>query len=112
MGGPLQPRLRAGGTDWIRHNILEAESTDSTLQDVLQAIVECRTALEVKINTLSTDLGLLWDDHKRVTERVFTTERDLADAIPTLTLANNRLNTIDNRLKVLESRAEDAENRA
>ncbi|KAJ1100921.1 hypothetical protein NDU88_005996 [Pleurodeles waltl] len=101
------PRPRTGGTDSVTHTVPEIESTTSTLQDVLQAIAASRTALEVKIDTLSIDQVLLQDDHKRLAERVTTTERDLADANPTLALTNNRLNTIDNHLKLLENRVEE-----
>ena len=48
------------------------------LADILQAITSSREALETKIDTLATAMGLLQDDHHWLAERVTTTERELA----------------------------------
>ncbi|KAJ1154003.1 hypothetical protein NDU88_006760 [Pleurodeles waltl] len=87
-------------------------ATAPTLQDVLQAIAASRTALEVKIDTLSIDLGLLRDDHCRLAEWVTATEREISVTTPALALVDGHLTSIEARLKTLENKAEDAENRA
>ncbi|KAJ1090105.1 hypothetical protein NDU88_003243 [Pleurodeles waltl] len=43
----------------------------------LQDIVASRKELEVKIDTIATDLGILRDDHRKLTDRVSSTERTL-----------------------------------
>ncbi|KAJ1108879.1 hypothetical protein NDU88_006249 [Pleurodeles waltl] len=44
-------------------------SSTPTIPEVLQAIAASREALRTKIDTLSIDLGLLRDDHRRLSER-------------------------------------------
>ncbi|KAJ1191030.1 hypothetical protein NDU88_000347 [Pleurodeles waltl] len=99
IGGPLRPRPRTGVADPVVHPTTEIEPAAPTLQDVLRAIAASWIALEVKIDTLSIDLGILQDDHKRLAERDTTMERDVVDVVPALAIANTRLNTIDNRHK-------------
>ncbi|KAJ1165685.1 hypothetical protein NDU88_006102 [Pleurodeles waltl] len=48
----------------LTHTEPVMENTEPTLQDVLHAIAASRSVLEVKIDTLSIDLGFLQDDHK------------------------------------------------
>ncbi|KAJ1144598.1 hypothetical protein NDU88_010896 [Pleurodeles waltl] len=55
---------------------------DPTLQDVLQAITASRVALEGKIDALATDLTVLRDDHRRLAEKVSTTDRQLKELLP------------------------------
>ncbi|KAJ1104621.1 hypothetical protein NDU88_002031 [Pleurodeles waltl] len=62
-----------------------------TLRDILQAITATREALETKIDTLATDLGLLRDDHRRLAERIATADREIADIPPAIDLAEGRL---------------------
>ncbi|KAJ1201226.1 hypothetical protein NDU88_005040 [Pleurodeles waltl] len=112
-GGPQQIKL----TSHEAEQILPATATESvvaltsTLQDILWVIAASRTALEVKIDTLSIDLGLLPDDIHRLAEWVSTTGREISAVTPALALANGHLTSIEARLKVLERRVEDAENR-
>ncbi|KAJ1128686.1 hypothetical protein NDU88_007061 [Pleurodeles waltl] len=83
-----------------------------TLQDVLQAIVASREALEVKNNMLGIDLGILRVDHRRISERVTATEREISETIPTVAAVGGRMDSVESRLHALENRAEDAKNRA
>ncbi|KAJ1109410.1 hypothetical protein NDU88_006771 [Pleurodeles waltl] len=46
------------------------ESDEPTLQDVMQAIITSRVALEGKIDSLASDLTVLRDDHCRLAEKV------------------------------------------
>ncbi|KAJ1101453.1 hypothetical protein NDU88_006521 [Pleurodeles waltl] len=55
---------------------------DPTLQDVLQAITASRVALEGKIDALATDLTVLQDDHRRLAEKVSTTDKQLKELLP------------------------------
>ncbi|KAJ1175194.1 hypothetical protein NDU88_000485 [Pleurodeles waltl] len=59
MGGPLRPMPPKDAADPITRPTVEMTPTMLTLQDVLQAIAASRTALLVKIDRLSIDLGLL-----------------------------------------------------
>ncbi|KAJ1193978.1 hypothetical protein NDU88_003273 [Pleurodeles waltl] len=90
----------------------EAEPSAPTLQDVLQAIAASREALEVKIDILSIDLGLLRSDNRLLSESVTATEREISKAIPTVAAVGGQMNSVQSQLLALESRSEDAENRA
>ncbi|KAJ1188529.1 hypothetical protein NDU88_005290 [Pleurodeles waltl] len=69
---PPEPRNDASGEG----------RADPTLQDVLQAITASRVALEGKIDALATDLTVLRDDHRRLAEKVSTTDRQLKELLP------------------------------
>ncbi|KAJ1155861.1 hypothetical protein NDU88_008586 [Pleurodeles waltl] len=60
----------------------EEKSGDPMLQDVLRAITAARVALEGKIDALATDLTVLRDDHRRLAEKVATTDRQLKELLP------------------------------
>ncbi|KAJ1139587.1 hypothetical protein NDU88_005956 [Pleurodeles waltl] len=55
---------------------------DPTLQGVLQAITVSREALEGKLDALATDLTILRDDHCRLAEKVYTTEKQVKEFLP------------------------------
>ena len=83
-----------------------------SLTDIMQAITASREALETKIDTLATDMGLLRDDHRRLAERVTTTEREITEVSPRLSSLGSRLEEMEGKVKSLEMRAEDVENRS
>ena len=83
-----------------------------SLADIMQAIKASREALESKIDTLATDMGLLRDDHRKLTERVASTEKEITGMSPELKLLRSQMNEVENKVRVLEGRAEDAENRS
>ncbi|KAJ1156430.1 hypothetical protein NDU88_009149 [Pleurodeles waltl] len=55
---------------------------DPTLQDVLLAISASRVTLEGKIDALASDLMVLMDDHRRLAEKVTTTDKQLEELRP------------------------------
>ncbi|KAJ1095557.1 hypothetical protein NDU88_000719 [Pleurodeles waltl] len=55
---------------------------DPTLQDILQAITASREILERKIDALATDLTILRDDHRRLSEKVSTTGKQVKEILP------------------------------
>ncbi|KAJ1103671.1 hypothetical protein NDU88_001092 [Pleurodeles waltl] len=62
------------GTSTVTGGPLLEERKSATLDTILQATAAVREALELKINTTVTDLVLLQDDHRRLTERVTSPE--------------------------------------
>ncbi|KAJ1119538.1 hypothetical protein NDU88_007723 [Pleurodeles waltl] len=88
MGKAFKKRDKEGGTSQCikstrndeEQSLVQGEikvTPEPTLQDVLQGIAGSLTALEVKIDTLNIDLGLLWDDHWHLAYCVSTTELDV-----------------------------------
>ena len=88
------------------------KSEGPSLTDIMQAINASREALESKIDTLATDMGLLRDDHRKLADRVTSAEKDITVIAPGLTLLSSQLREVESKVKVLENRAEDAENRS
>ena len=83
-----------------------------TLTDILQVIIASREVLEIKIDTLAMDMGILRDHHRRLTERVTTVEGEIAEVPPPLVTMKERLYEVVARVNILETRAEDVENRS
>ncbi|KAJ1203287.1 hypothetical protein NDU88_007075 [Pleurodeles waltl] len=90
----------------------EDQSGDPTLQDVLRAITASRVALEGKIYALVTDLTVLRDDHRRLAEKVATTDRQLKELLPEVNDTTTKTQEMEKQIRDLEFRAEDAENRS
>ncbi|KAJ1174970.1 hypothetical protein NDU88_000261 [Pleurodeles waltl] len=70
---------------------------DPTLQDVLQAITASRVALEGKIDALAMDLTVLRDDHRRLAEKVSTTDKQLKELLPEVKDATKSTKQLENR---------------
>ncbi|KAJ1100470.1 hypothetical protein NDU88_005556 [Pleurodeles waltl] len=87
MSGYQRTDMEAQGAHPHSENMLPTP----TLQDVIQAIVASWEALEQKTVALSTDVGLLRDDHRRLVECVTVTERELSKTTPVVAEANKRL---------------------
>ncbi|KAJ1180459.1 hypothetical protein NDU88_005680 [Pleurodeles waltl] len=87
-----------------------AQTGSPTLGDILQVITASCEALEMKIDTLGAEFGLLKDDHRPLAERVATVEREVADVPATMTGAQSRLSELENKFRVLEQKGDDAEN--
>mgnify|MGYP002804909678 CR=1 FL=1 len=81
-----------------------------TLTDILLAMTSSREALATTIDNLSTGMGILRDVHRRLEERVTTTEREFAVVPPGLITMKEGLTEVENKIRTLETRAEDAEN--
>ncbi|KAJ1170946.1 hypothetical protein NDU88_002817 [Pleurodeles waltl] len=60
----------------------EEQEGDPMQQDVLRAITASRVALEGKIDALATELTVLRDDHRRLAEKIATTDRQLKELLP------------------------------
>ncbi|KAJ1089581.1 hypothetical protein NDU88_002732 [Pleurodeles waltl] len=98
----------SAGTE--KHNLEEHSSAN--LMTILQTITASQEALELRINTMVVDLGLLQDDHRQPVEQVTTMERTISTMNPKLTSLGDRLIGMESQVKVLELMAEDAENTA
>ncbi|KAJ1083134.1 hypothetical protein NDU88_003294 [Pleurodeles waltl] len=68
---------------------------ETTLNTILQAIAASREALELKIDTMVTDLGLLRDGICHLAETVATTERTLEDISTEMTTIRERMSTLE-----------------
>ncbi|KAJ1215943.1 hypothetical protein NDU88_003549 [Pleurodeles waltl] len=90
----------------------EEKSRDPMLQDVLWAITVSRVALEGKIDALATDLTVLRDNHRRLAEKIATTDRQLKELLPEVKDITTKTQQMEKQIRDLELRAEDAENRS
>ena len=106
-GNISEPSERVDGTAARRPS-----SEGPTLADIMQAITASREALETKIDTLATDMGILRDDHRRLSERVTTVEREMTEVPSSLLSMKERLDGMEAKVNTLEIRAEGAENRS
>ncbi|KAJ1105641.1 hypothetical protein NDU88_003046 [Pleurodeles waltl] len=83
-----------------------------TLGDILQGITASRESLEMKIDTLGAEFGLLKDDHRCLDERVATVETEVTDVPAAMTGAQAGLTELENKVRVLEQKEDDVETRA
>ncbi|KAJ1120414.1 hypothetical protein NDU88_008583 [Pleurodeles waltl] len=97
---------------------LPAESARSaateapSLGDIMQGITSTRESLELKIDTLTLDLGLLWEDQRRLAERVATTEKTVEELKPTLATTGDQVTALEKQVGTPMVRAKDTENRS
>ncbi|KAJ1097484.1 hypothetical protein NDU88_002602 [Pleurodeles waltl] len=90
----------------------EEKRGDPMLQDVVRAATASRVALEGKIYALVTDLTVLRDNHRRLAEKVATTDRQLKELLPEVKDDTTKAQQMEKQIRGLELRAEDAENRS
>ncbi|KAJ1207456.1 hypothetical protein NDU88_002847 [Pleurodeles waltl] len=86
----------------------EKEKEEPTLQGVMQAITASRVALEGKIDALATDLTVPRDDHRRLAEKVNTTDMQLEELRPEIKDNSKLTHQMEKLIRELELRAEDA----
>ncbi|KAJ1139770.1 hypothetical protein NDU88_006135 [Pleurodeles waltl] len=93
MGKPKAPRAPGPKLDLTlkKGGVLETlAQLDTTLKShsaqfdkVLQAILDTKTSLETRINTIATDVTLLRADHRKLADRVEEMESSFAALCPT-----------------------------
>ena len=83
-----------------------------TLDKILLAITDTKTALQTQIGTVATELGLLRADHQKLNEKVKVTESSLEEIKPEHDTLQLQVRALTARVQVLENREEDAEVRS
>ncbi|KAJ1213561.1 hypothetical protein NDU88_001195 [Pleurodeles waltl] len=78
---------------------------------ILQEIWDSRVTIEHRIGTLASDLGLLCDDHRRLTDRTKTTEMYLVTLVPQQAAHTEEKEDLRSQVHLLQGRAENADGR-
>ncbi|KAJ1164115.1 hypothetical protein NDU88_004561 [Pleurodeles waltl] len=79
----------AGG---ILENMLAVRSHKS--DEILAAVLDIQTNLELKIDALTIFMDLLREDHRKLKERVKNTETTLAFIIPMVSVTNAHIKAL------------------
>ncbi|KAJ1190611.1 hypothetical protein NDU88_007349 [Pleurodeles waltl] len=82
------------------------------MEKVLQAILDTKTSLEGKIDTVVAEVNTLRMEQRKLTERVATTEITLKLTQPDITDLKQRLQQQETEILRLNKRAEEAEGRS
>ena len=82
------------------------------LDQILSAITVTHERIESKIDEVAEGLNLLRDDHRKRTDRVAQTEKDIVALKPAVGDSQKALIDLSDRVRYLEGRAEDAEGRS
>ncbi|KAJ1122569.1 hypothetical protein NDU88_001055 [Pleurodeles waltl] len=77
--------------------------------EILLAVLDNKTTLEPKIDTLRIDMGLITDDRKKLKERLKTTESNLASLVPPVSDANAHIRALQDEVAHFRQRADDQE---
>ncbi|KAJ1082321.1 hypothetical protein NDU88_002489 [Pleurodeles waltl] len=112
-GPELDPPLKEGGVLEILAQLdTTLKSHSAQFDKVLQAILDTKTSLETRIDTIATDVTLLRADDRKLADRVEETESSLAALCPTVQDLHSQLKQMQLDLTALHARAEDAECRS
>ncbi|KAJ1109228.1 hypothetical protein NDU88_006591 [Pleurodeles waltl] len=95
----------AGGTP----ETTTPEGTEATLQKILEAIEESKNTLRQEIGKVSTELSHLWADHRKLSDRVKTTEEELTRLGTQQQSHETQIAHITDKVQRLEYQAEDVE---
>ncbi|KAJ1181547.1 hypothetical protein NDU88_006753 [Pleurodeles waltl] len=91
----------------------ETLTTHSTqIEKVLQAVLDTRTSLEGKIDTLVAEVNILRTEHRKLADRVTTAETTLETAQPDIEEIKLRLQQQESEIQRLHKRADEAEGRS
>ncbi|KAJ1120070.1 hypothetical protein NDU88_008253 [Pleurodeles waltl] len=82
------------------------------MEKVLQAILDTKTSLEGKIDTVVAEVNTLRMEQRKLTERVATTEIILKSTKPDITDLKQRLQQQETEIIRLNKRADEAEGRS
>ncbi|KAJ1186727.1 hypothetical protein NDU88_003508 [Pleurodeles waltl] len=85
---------------------------EDKLDAVLLAIDSTRTSVEAKIDMVSSDLGLLHADDRKLGDRVALVEQTVMALLPRTDNLETSLKELKDKVRMLEQRAEDAEGRS
>ncbi|KAJ1168814.1 hypothetical protein NDU88_000727 [Pleurodeles waltl] len=114
-----QDRSTQGQAPGDQHHTPSLQSLESTLmshssqfEKVLQAIMDTKTSLETRIDTVSQDLNILRVDHGKLSDKMKTTEAALSELAPTVADNQKQILRLNAEVKSLLRRAEEAEGRS
>lgn len=84
-------------------------SISDKLDQVLAAIDLSRVSMEERLGTLTTDISLIRDDHRKLADRVVEGEKIVADLQPTVKAQQTTLQAVLNCLTTMEERMDNLE---
>ncbi|XP_069057755.1 transmembrane protease serine 9-like [Pleurodeles waltl] len=87
-------------------------SHSSQFDKLLQAILDIKTTLEGKIDSLALEVNLLRVDQCKLADRVSTNETSIAKVRPDIIALQSQLHSLETEVTALKRRAEDAEGRS
>lgn len=79
---------------------------------ILKEIRDSRSALEPQLSTISVDINLLKDDHRKFAYKVKITEQTVETIVPQVNNHDEELSQMRQQIESLQARADDAEGRA
>ncbi|KAJ1115482.1 hypothetical protein NDU88_003706 [Pleurodeles waltl] len=100
---------KSGATGSVAHELVEMEermnSSDISLaatlaehfqkfNDILNAVIDIKATLELKIDSLRIDMGHLREYHKKLKERVEATENAIPDMQPLVSDATSNISAL------------------
>ncbi|KAJ1198726.1 hypothetical protein NDU88_002565 [Pleurodeles waltl] len=93
--------------------VTETLATHSIKFDkVLQAVLETKTSLEAKIDSVTTEVNILRAEHRKLLERVTTNEATIEMIHPDVKDLKAQLQRQETEIIMLQKRTEDAEGRS
>ncbi|KAJ1143241.1 hypothetical protein NDU88_009552 [Pleurodeles waltl] len=109
---PSTPPLGPQRTTAPRNNSSDLDTVTGKLDVVLAAIERFCISLELKIDTVVTDLTLLYDDHQKRSDKVRCAEQAVANLQLQTSDLQSHLATLQEKVGSLEERKENAERRS
>ncbi|KAJ1148583.1 hypothetical protein NDU88_001411 [Pleurodeles waltl] len=82
------------------------------LDVILKEIQESRLAIEQRLGSITTELGTLKDDHRKLVDRVKRTETDITALVPGKKESESAIQQLQKQVEALQERIEDAEGRS
>ncbi|KAJ1194174.1 hypothetical protein NDU88_003469 [Pleurodeles waltl] len=95
----------------LRHAEMDLPDTlhDEKLDKIVEAIVTTGQNLCNRVDAVAVEVGLLREDHKKLSARVANTESELKDLRPSLTELEEKVSSLTGKVRELERRAEYSE---
>ncbi|KAJ1189179.1 hypothetical protein NDU88_005930 [Pleurodeles waltl] len=79
---------------------------------LMHAVLETRTSLEGKIDSIAAEVNILRVKHRKLAEKVTTTESALESVQPDISEMKTKLRHLETEVMQLQKQAEDAEGRS
>ncbi|KAJ1146948.1 hypothetical protein NDU88_013200 [Pleurodeles waltl] len=99
-------------TDALRKMSETLAAPSAQFTKVLQAVLDTKTSLERKIDSVVLEVNLLRTDQRKLSERVATTETTLETAQSAIIEMKAQIQCMENNIASLQRRAEDDESRS
>ncbi|KAJ1100209.1 hypothetical protein NDU88_005296 [Pleurodeles waltl] len=99
-------------TEQFRRLETTLRSNSAKFEKILHAILDTKTSLETKIDTVSLEVNLLRADHRKLAERVTQAEAITQTLPPTFQSLQTQIASMQKELNALHRRAEDADGRS